>query len=66
MQILTEHVPDAWPDSVALLTADLDEAQGDFFVRSVVGAAPEEAPDQDGYTHGWIVGDLEEYESRPL
>ena len=62
MQILTEHVPDAWPDSIAMLDDDIDVTQEDFFVRSVVGAAPAE----DEFTHGWIVGDLEAYESRPL
>ncbi|MGW3994055.1 NACHT domain-containing protein [Amycolatopsis sp. NPDC004772] len=62
MQILTEHVPDAWPDSIAMLDDDLDVTQEDFFVRSVVGATAAE----DEFTHGWIVGDLEAYESRPL
>ncbi|WP_206786612.1 NACHT domain-containing protein [Amycolatopsis sp. MtRt-6] len=61
MQILTEHVPDAWPDSIAMLDDDIDVTQEDFFVRSVVGASPAE----DEFTHGWIVGDLEAYESRP-
>ncbi|MET9002149.1 NACHT domain-containing protein [Amycolatopsis sp. NPDC004169] len=62
LQILTEHVPDAWPDSIAMLDDDLDVTQEDFFVRSVVGASPAE----EEFTHGWIVGDLEAYESRPL
>ncbi|MET8851799.1 NACHT domain-containing protein [Amycolatopsis sp. NPDC004625] len=62
MQILIEHVPDAWPDSIAMLDDDIDVTQEDFFVRSVVGATAAE----DEFTHGWIVGDLEAYESRPL
>ncbi|MDQ7804223.1 NACHT domain-containing protein [Amycolatopsis sp. A133] len=62
MQILTEHVPDAWPDSIAMLDDDIDVTQEDFFVRSVVGATAAE----DEFTHGWIVGDLEAYENRPL
>ncbi|WP_086854039.1 hypothetical protein [Amycolatopsis kentuckyensis] len=62
MQILTEHVPDAWPDSIAMLDDDIDVTQEDFFVRSVVGAIAAE----DEFAHGWIVGDLEAYESRPL
>ncbi|EOD69582.1 NACHT domain-containing protein [Amycolatopsis vancoresmycina] len=62
MQILTEHVPDAWPDSIAMLDNDIDVTQEDFFVRSVVGATAAE----EEFTHGWIVGDLEAYESRPL
>ncbi|MEV6831936.1 NACHT domain-containing protein [Amycolatopsis sp. NPDC051102] len=62
LQILTEHVPDAWPDAIAMLDDDIDVTQEDFFVRSVVGATAAE----DEFTHGWIVGDLEAYESRPL
>ncbi|WP_103348048.1 NACHT domain-containing protein [Amycolatopsis sp. CA-128772] len=62
MQILTEHVPDAWPDSIAMLDNEIDVTQEDFFVRSVVGAAPAE----DEFAHGWIVGDVEAYENRPL